>query len=759
VLDHIIQSLRYVKFLSLAFLLGTASISAQNRSFPDSGSVLLSPKPLCFEAESNQGHDVCVGRTGTELVGTNIGSSSSPAAIGGSPALGAQVVGNRSGFVAQISPVIDARSLGADCTNTFDSAAVLNHATIAGQKLSFPGGCHIKLLTSNWLIKNQANFVIEAQSNGTQNNVNSGVIISYCGPDTTAPSIDFEYVRDFTVRGLTVESQGQGCANSSGGAIRVDEQGGGGIGITTDGLFERMVLIPALGGTLARTGWCGFCVSPVSGSNVEDMRIHDSVVFCNDISGTQNTVGLNYFTSFNAKEEEVRHVTGGSCATWLNAGNSGIYVHGSDGGNSQVAVRIAQNSDPGVFDYMTDENSPVAISAYSLNWPITISHSHWAPGLTASSTLPNVDLNSQLSAAISPLLMGNGFEGTPVPGYYPLGSNAGAHLTMINNSFRLMPTTIAPSGPSGFIMPNGHQFGYDYSNIHGGMFRIGAGAGYGSANVGYGFFLTTGTEISGTGWTGGDINGCNWRQPSCLGHNVMYLGNANIYFSNVWPVPIETITCRYAGADGSTHYPILVIAIDAAGNRAGLPGFANEPNCVGAATLGGGNSLTVTWGATNATKYDVVVLNPANSTQGWLAGTTASTTLAITTTPGPYTYIWPNQWEDAITNIQGEALNISAPTKIGSMGTAVTVHQHARLATGRIGATTRTEVLLTWPNTFTDSRYTVSCIVEDSTTAGGTQGLTYERIRTKSAAQVGLVINNPTAGALTGSVDCIADHD
>jgi hypothetical protein len=75
------------------------------------------------------------------------------------------------------------------------------------------------------------------------------------------------------------------------------------------------------------------------------------------------------------------------------------------------------------------------------------------------------------------------------------------------------------------------------------------------------------------------------------------------------------------------------------------------------------------------------------------------------------------------------------------------------------GATTRTEVLLTWANTFTDSNYTVSCNVEDSTTAAGTQGVTYERIRTKSATQVGLVINNPTAGALTGTVECIADHD
>ncbi|HWY69561.1 MAG TPA: hypothetical protein VNX88_12905 [Terriglobales bacterium] len=85
--------------------------------------------------------------------------------------------------------------------------------------------------------------------------------------------------------------------------------------------------------------------------------------------------------------------------------------------------------------------------------------------------------------------------------------------------------------------------------------------------------------------------------------------------------------------------------------------------------------------------------------------------------------------------------------------------KHKRISTGSIGATTRTEVLLSWTTTFADANYTVSCAVEDSTTAAATQGLTYERIRTHSASQVGAVINNPTAGAITGTLDCTAAHD
>ena len=90
-------------------------------------------------------------------------------------------------------------------------------------------------------------------------------------------------------------------------------------------------------------------------------------------------------------------------------------------------------------------------------------------------------------------------------------------------------------------------------------------------------------------------------------------------------------------------------------------------------------------------------------------------------------------------------------------GVTISQMQHQRSTTG-IAATTRVEILLTWPIPFADSSYTATCSVEDSTTAAGSQGLVYERIRTKSASQIGAVVNNPTGGSITATVDCIGMH-
>jgi hypothetical protein len=96
--------------------------------------------------------------------------------------------------------------------------------------------------------------------------------------------------------------------------------------------------------------------------------------------------------------------------------------------------------------------------------------------------------------------------------------------------------------------------------------------------------------------------------------------------------------------------------------------------------------------------------------------------------------------------------------KFGSSGTGKSNVQEQSVSTGSIGATTRTEVFLTWATTMGDTNYKVQCSVQDSTTAAGTQGLTFERIRTLSSTRVGAVINNPTAGAITGTLFCTGTH-
>jgi hypothetical protein len=105
------------------------------------------------------------------------------------------------------------------------------------------------------------------------------------------------------------------------------------------------------------------------------------------------------------------------------------------------------------------------------------------------------------------------------------------------------------------------------------------------------------------------------------------------------------------------------------------------------------------------------------------------------------------------------SLEVLSFLQIGTNGVPVSVHEHKRVSTGSIAAGTRKEVLLTWANTMGDTNYTVTCVVEDPTTPSGTQGLTYERIRTKSATQIGAVIDNPTGGPIIGTLNCIADHD
>jgi hypothetical protein len=92
----------------------------------------------------------------------------------------------------------------------------------------------------------------------------------------------------------------------------------------------------------------------------------------------------------------------------------------------------------------------------------------------------------------------------------------------------------------------------------------------------------------------------------------------------------------------------------------------NQGRCFAAAgTLDNTNYLHVTWtGTPGAVMYDVVVLNPINPNgQAWLAGNTASTTFDIKSTPGAYSYVYPNYYDNAKTTINGELLAINAHTR------------------------------------------------------------------------------------------------
>lgn len=85
--------------------------------------------------------------------------------------------------------------------------------------------------------------------------------------------------------------------------------------------------------------------------------------------------------------------------------------------------------------------------------------------------------------------------------------------------------------------------------------------------------------------------------------------------------------------------------------------------------------------------------------------------------------------------------------------------QHKRQTTGSITNGTRAEVTISWAGGFADTNYTVVCTVNDPTSGATATGLVLERTRQQTSGLVSVVVNNPTAGALTGTVDCIAVHD
>lgn len=83
--------------------------------------------------------------------------------------------------------------------------------------------------------------------------------------------------------------------------------------------------------------------------------------------------------------------------------------------------------------------------------------------------------------------------------------------------------------------------------------------------------------------------------------------------------------------------------------------------------------------------------------------------------------------------------------------------KHQRVTTGSLGSGASTVVTLTWGSPFADANYTCTCAVEDTTAA--TASLSVVHIESKTSSAVGVRINNTSAGAITGTLSCIAMHD
>jgi hypothetical protein len=288
----------------------------------------------------------------------------------------------------QTKRVIDVRDIaGVDCTGVADSATALTAFTgnppttnnaLNQKTLSF-GRCPQIKLTSTWVVYNQAGFIIDGltrSGSGSQ-----GVNISWAGA-ANGIMIDFEYVDGFLVQGLNIQGN-----TTAGVGINVDKNGAGGIWNTTDGRFVNITVQGA------NQNWAGMSISPISGSNVEDIRIEDSTFYCNATRATTNGVGIMIGQSANAKNEIIKHTNITQCfyGIWQKSGSMQVRDSemttngGTCGSGTGADIRIDGTTDVDIIEGNLDENSTQGINqnndAAGANptHPIIVRGNHAAP--------------------------------------------------------------------------------------------------------------------------------------------------------------------------------------------------------------------------------------------------------------------------------------------------------------------------------------------------------------------------------------------
>jgi len=578
---------------------------------------------------------------------------------------------------------IDVRDWGVDCTGTRDAAAVLNSHTnvqngISGQRISIPTGCIIKLTTDQWQIYGNEGWEVEGVGILAGN-----PLIEYCGSSGRDSVLKIERSGGWTIKGVNITTGGSGCSNTTPNGVVVDNDRSGGY-TTTDGLFDRVIITPAV----SIPSWIAVNLSPVSSSNVEDIRFVNSVISC---GGGTGAVGVYLGHSFNAKMEDFQHTQFSQCPGGaVSQANGAMLLRGMDSWGNNGDVVLGAGSDPTLIEEITSESPQMITTSGAANYPVTMTSSHegWAGGL--SSGLCGIDLTHAFNGQY--LFIGDGID-TPPAGAFPLCATTSSNLTLIGTQFGFGNNATA-SGLAGFLLPAGHVFGNTYGFFNGGRMRMGNSAQYGSADIGYGFFTQYGPELPGLGFTGNSRENCHAPGTICTANDAMYVGNQNIVVQGMWPISTRSIVCTYTGTAGSTTWGVEVFPKDAAGERAGLISGGPGINCGStlASTFTSSNFLTVVWPrVTAAVSYDVVLVDPADLTKGLLAanaadpgsGATATTTITSGSTGGTFKYSYPNYYDSAITTINGESLIVNAPPTFTSAVTLPALN----LATTYISAT------------------------------------------------------------------------
>ena len=570
-------------------------------------------------------------------------------------------------------PSIDLRDWGVDCTGTNDATSIVNSYTnvqdnIEGQHILIPAGCIVSLQSGQWQIYGNEGWVLEGAGGPLANRPS---IIKYCGSGGPDSTLKIERSGGWTVRGLMIQSGGCGAGTTANGVI-VDNDRSGGY-TTTDGLFDRV----EINASVNTPNWIGLALGIISGVNVEDIRMVNSIVGCaNSSNGTGIATGVG---SFNTKLEEFHHNNIVQCpSAGLSQANGGFFLEGMDAYGNTPDIQLSSGSDPTYIQDVVSESPYIFNAGYGDNYPATMvaSHEGWAGSLSAGYC--GLDLHNVGGGDY--LFIGDGIDTPPTTTSFPVCAGTNGHLMFIGSTMYSEGLglgggngTVA-SGPT-FVLPSGHNFGGDYSVFRGGRLRMGHAANYGNEDIGYGFFTQYGAELAGYSFNAQSTDDGHLPGMLSIGNDVMYLGNQNITLKGMWPINGRSVTCTYTGTAGSTQWIVNVYPKDAAGNRGGtLSVFRNCPG-TGASTLTGSNYLTAVWPrVTGAVSYDVVISNYTNINIGLLAanvadpgsGQTATTTITSGSTRSIFNYSFPNYYDSAITTINGESLIVNAPSKFTS---------------------------------------------------------------------------------------------
>jgi len=613
------------------------------------------------------------------------GGGGGPAGVASGAALVSNGVGQAS--IYQTKAVADVRDWGVDCTGATDPTAILNSHTgvqdgIAGQHIIIPAGCILKLTSDQWQIYGNEGWEIEGVGI-----LASKPLIEYCGPAGRDSVLKIERSGGWTIKGVNIQDGGAGCSNTTPNGVVVDNDRSGGY-TTTDGLFERVQITPYA----AIANWTGVNVAPTSNSNTEDLRFYNSLIGCANSTGA---VGVYLGSSFNAKMEDFQHTQIVQCpGGGVYQYNGGMLLRGMDTFGNAGDVVLGPGSDPTLIEEVTSESPQMITTSGAANYPVTITSSHegWAGG-GLSAGLCGVDLTHAFNGQY--VFLGDGID-TPPAGAFPLCATTSSNLTMIGTQFGF-GNNATSSGNAGFILPNGKNFGATYGFFNGGRMRMGNGANYGTEDIGYGFFTQYGAELPGYGFNAQSLEDAHVPGTLNIGRDVMYIGNENITFKGMWPIPMQSISCSYTGAAGSTQWSVEVFPKDAAGNRGGLISLNGRQCGSGAAMLDASDYLTVAWPrVTSAVSYDVVLVNPSNISQGLLfaniadsgSGAIATATINSGSTGSTFNYAFPNFYDSAITDFYGEALNFHLPLTLkGSTSGSATISVSATGGTLNLGST------------------------------------------------------------------------